>query len=786
MCGIAGVSLIKNATPAQCRIATNKLKILGLFNQSRGTHGCGLYLNGEIYKGIEDLVAKKNTKEFDDFISNEYWVWPEMDLTKGNIAFLHTRQATNGAHIEANTHPFRIKSEDPKNTLVGVHNGSIEGIWSLCTKHGVDHAGLHIHVDSKALYTLIDIVGIKILEEYKGYAALLWTKPSEPNSIYVFHGATRKDRNSEEIWEERPMWYLKTAEGIYFSSLVSSLNAIRESKKQVVEELEYNTVFKVTNGKFTGTKTVIDRRDANLTPAYVAPVRRTELEGPIQQGANCRVLLPIGFDQHRNLRVIAEESARSAALREGKEERDTNLTKSLKTPSESIVWRETVPPVTLATFDKDAIRYYKGRHRRAGGKLCCNLLWIKDRGLIGEEGEEGVKPYWFWQGVMLRDKDCYEQMVIESKIPGGWVGQLTSNWAYGISRFSKNPVTNLDSEAVDANNFFRFSWYFDERIVKAAQVRPDFSGRCYTISNGFCIKIIPSNADDKEVLEGKQTELDLTPPHAPIVGDGWKRNSAGILVRDANCCTNPSVEKSVFDIVFDTLDDVWPVLTVVHKQAMEEYVADDLRQKWHGHPREEDVQNELWMSIRTAIAAGKTIREGLNDKMNTLESYVKIVSEAPPISIDSIEAIPSFVDRMEFYDKYGHWPDDDRPKVKDKVRNDMPWDLVEEEGNDEPLIDAENFVGINQVLDYIENKREKEQAMLAETNKHVEDLIGSMNEISNIADELQCRDEDDYAQDVANVVYKGVATLKNELTEACALHHQEGQIQKINQLVHAK
>lgn len=795
MCGIAGFSGIKNLTPQQARLANAKMKLLGMYNQSRGIHGCGLYINGVIHKGIDDTVNKKNTKEFDEFLSNEDFIWPELDVTKTNLMFLHTRQATYGAHVEANTHPFRVKSQEGDNDLIGVHNGTIEAIWTgLCVKYGIDHVKEHIGVDSKALYTIIERHGLEVLNEYKGFAALLWTRKNDPNSLFVYHGASRKDRITETLWEERPMNFLRTAEGLYFSSMPESLRAIRDSKKQEVEELEHNVVFKVTNGKFTSTKVAVSRADANLTPIYThtpSVMKRDEML-PVHTQQGCRVAgSHVGFDQHRNLRAIAEESSRNAALREARDA----ASKGPKSPSESLVWRETCPPVTLAAVNKETIRFYQGRYRRVGGKLCDALLFVKDRGIIGEEGDSDAKPVWFWQGVMLRDQECYELMVLESKVKNSWVSQVTSNWAYNISRYSKYPVTNLESEAVDADNFFRFSWYYDERIVEHAQMRPEFSGRCYTITKGFCVNVIPSNKDDKQVLTPKPGEL--------------FKNSA-LPGLDMTCGYNETVpdevetsipNKSVYDIVFIDVAAFFKVASAVEIQAMQEFTRDSLRQMWHCFPSENEVQSELWTSVRTAVAAQKTIREGLADIDNQLENYITIIGKNPTV-IESIEEkTMGLEEKMRFYDRHGHWPEDsalpfrlgkskgtavvDAQNPKG-IPNDLPWsdpddemEAYQEKLRDYHLEQVDNLIAEA----HIEQKRHKEDEAVREANKLVDIAVATIHELSNVADDLQAMDDSDYAQDAANIIYKGVETFRHELGEVCSVHHQPDAIMKLNQIV---
>ena len=157
------------------RCIMTKFKILGLYNESRGKHSCGVFMANEITKGVDEK------KLFSDFIQKTHFFDP---LETGNFVMIgHARQATHGTHTEANAHPFLVE-----NDLVLAHNGVIKNVWSLCSKYKQSHT--NIQVDSLALATLIHKHGFKILNEYEGAAALLMTRLSEPNSIYFYKGSS--------------------------------------------------------------------------------------------------------------------------------------------------------------------------------------------------------------------------------------------------------------------------------------------------------------------------------------------------------------------------------------------------------------------------------------------------------------------------------------------------------------------------------------------------------------------------------------------------------------------
>ena len=74
----------------------DKLNILGVLNEERGRHSCGLAIDGLIKVGV------KANKEYRDFAIDMAGTIPESH----SVVIGHTRHATSGVHDMRNAHPF--------------------------------------------------------------------------------------------------------------------------------------------------------------------------------------------------------------------------------------------------------------------------------------------------------------------------------------------------------------------------------------------------------------------------------------------------------------------------------------------------------------------------------------------------------------------------------------------------------------------------------------------------------------------------------------------------------
>ena len=148
-------------------INIDKLKILGIFNDTRGGHSCGLSIDGDI------ILGTYKNKLFKDFIS-EYDIAGPNELP---VVLGHTRFATGGQHNEDNAHPFGFGTNKDYYDFVGTHNGSLHNEDDLAeefnidtnvktpSKHNPSFNTTRFKIDSEILLEIVYKHGFKVLEK---------------------------------------------------------------------------------------------------------------------------------------------------------------------------------------------------------------------------------------------------------------------------------------------------------------------------------------------------------------------------------------------------------------------------------------------------------------------------------------------------------------------------------------------------------------------------------------------------------------------------------------------
>ena len=225
-CGLIGYS-------GEVPYNLDKIKILFMFNESRGKHSSGFYNHNIGFHPNSRLkkAVGETTKA----------LLPSMQPTLTNLLIGHTRQATMPNANEAScAHPFMF------GTTVGAHNGIVNNYKEIIKKYELEET---INVDSEVIFAAIEKAKdpMEVLRNLEGKFAVIFTNTDDTNfTTYVA-------RN-----KERPLFRGKLREngkiGMYMSSLKESLEVIGCTD---IQEFVEDYLYEITNGVISKTTKIV-------------------------------------------------------------------------------------------------------------------------------------------------------------------------------------------------------------------------------------------------------------------------------------------------------------------------------------------------------------------------------------------------------------------------------------------------------------------------------------------------------------------------------------------------
>lgn len=467
LCGIFGFSGKQRLSKEDLRSAMLRFKIIGIYNESRGKDSCGVYINNEVRKGFGP------TKLFTSFIESEIF-----DLSNRNTIFLgHTRSASYNSKVTLdNQHPFLIDDD-----LLLTHNGTLKETDIFCERHNLDPKDYS--VDSQMLATVLYRKGPKAaLESYKGAAALAYTLKSKPNTLYLYHGKAQEYK-SVAAAEERPLYYLSTPEGIYYSSMDNALDAIRTSDEDIVYTVTHNQVMEIKNGEFTGKNILIERGEMNIdVPKYSGRDYSTSH------------LSAKNIERITNTRNSSSHSA---------------ITKPHIVDAILSINKESLPTRVVEDKDSDFIFYYKCLSRihlknKTVDELAHGKYYVSEKKgyIVDKEGTKlNSTEEYFYKGYFLKDKEAFKHLMDLEKVSTSFLNDPKCNYALEMSKFAKEAIVDGERRG---NGIFK--WYKDSKEFEGSH-SPRWSGRSYKIASGFLIDIRNSHKNEPAFYDDKEMSL---------------------------------------------------------------------------------------------------------------------------------------------------------------------------------------------------------------------------------------------------------------------------------------
>lgn len=485
-----------------------KFDIQGLYNDSRGGDSCGVSTDGEIYYGIT------GSKHYSDFLHKQGYDAPVLIPT----VIGHTRKSSSGTVNADNAHPFGFGDYEKSFEFVGVHNGTLHNQVDLAKMHGLETTvnELNIHgvstwkrnkIDSEILLEIIyKNKNFKVLSDYIGGAALLFTNTLEPNVLYVFKGASRLDDYDKTAdVEERPLYYYKESKNsVYISSLQESLEAIGGIANEDLFSFNPNTVYKIVDGNIAAAeKFEISRKNAHQKPAsYKKSYNLCGYEfGKSKYSKDC---------EWEDLRTT---SKKEEGVEEIQNEKEVRIYKS---------------PII---FNK--LRYHRNGHlvngicvwiKEYGFVPLCEdvasadekVLWMNNRafdleyGYFMEDGTQVIQdeftlfPFtaenkkvpplsYFYEGIMLETRLDYE--AVNSKIKNFNI--------WDLSEMSKHPIVELH-KYTQYGRIYKAAIF--KRVAFTGNVCPLGSSKIYYIDKG---ELVNSKLIEKEEIKDNFSAVDL-------------------------------------------------------------------------------------------------------------------------------------------------------------------------------------------------------------------------------------------------------------------------------------
>lgn len=413
MCGIFGII---NAEKKPFDYQT--FCTLGICNDERGGDSCGVFIDGKYEYGVD------KEKYFADFYKKSQ----VLNNTKyAKIALGHCRKASVGTIDVSTAQPVIISNDNGDVEFVVIHNGTIYNYEELAKKY-IPNVDITNMTDSQVMTRIFYHAGYDVLAEYNGGAAFVIVDyRKEKPEVLMFKGSSLDVGYTEIPKEERPLYVVFGNNKLIFSSISKYLRTKRE-----IDELytcPANKLCRVTDDCDIQEVQTYDR-----SKQY--QFRQISYSGGTKVYYGSKYQDYNEYDSYAAAYGYGKYGVNHSSLNLNK-----NNTKLLIGPSKSKEKERYI-------FSNDDGTYFVDEVLAQGFYFIDNtgkIVSAKERNL------ENVHVFFFWQGIMLINKECYKFLKKLGKLYGLTEGQLVEDYPLLVHSLSPDPFK--DNQIMDDKTY---------------------------------------------------------------------------------------------------------------------------------------------------------------------------------------------------------------------------------------------------------------------------------------------------------------------------------------------
>lgn len=364
MCGIFGQINNKYNTFDYKTFCT-----LGMVNDVRGGDSVGIFIDGNYEYGIDKI------KHFENFMCSSKLL---EKTEKCKIAFGHCRKTSIGVTSLETAQPVLI-TKNNKIEYVLMHNGTIYNIEELAKKYipEIDIKGMS---DSQVMAHIFYAGHYEALEEYNGSAVFAIADYRNNNTypkILFFKGASKKNELSKEEDDERPFYFTNDNNTLFFSSIDSILAPIFKNKD--IFTIESNILIEFKDNKLH----IVKKYDR--TKCYQTKITTFQ-----------------NLNYYNSCYCDNYNYSNYPTLNTPNKQLPEPYNKEI--PEFSSYMNLTQLKEWMAIdVDFDLLYYQSNKNNLLQGGIN-----ISSAGYVSPMENGFYKKYWFWQGILLKNKLCFD------------------------------------------------------------------------------------------------------------------------------------------------------------------------------------------------------------------------------------------------------------------------------------------------------------------------------------------------------------------------------------------